>query len=1084
VPIQVLQAAGDAQTIGANNGLIQITIPGGGALFPNGTTTWNESIQLNVSNAPMLFVPAASLSLSFTNQFGSATVSPTSIAVIPTSSGVAMTYTVSPATASWLTIAPPSTTSLSTSGGQFAVSANPAGLAPATYTSTIYVIPTANGSGQSPITINVSLTVTFPNVLQTSVPTNPLVCGGGPCLVFQYQAGQSTPASQTVNLSSTTGAPLNYTVTPPAAASWVQVSGPLTGTTDNTSFTVSINPSGLTASPADATIAIAATDPTTAAAVNTVSIAVKLYFSSAPQLVVSATQTGVTPLAPLQLSTWPNSAKYPGNDQLPVSVYLSSTLPSTGELTNVAVQHAVGSQSTFGDWLLVNNPGSGTPASFTIGAVRDASRMPLGTYYGAVSITASGPPSGTAVADSPFSIPVQFVVNAAKGSVSYTAAADGSLSFTQTKGGPPPASQLVQVATDTGSLPFDPVVNTGLYNWLTVGPVSGPTPGSFSVSVDGSSLTVGTWRGAIYVNIPNAAGSPIRIPVTLTVNAGAICAGSCSSAQGPLSFTQVMGAAAPPAQTVAIASTPSSLAYTIGTAVTTPAGGTWLAASIASGGGSTPGTVSVSVNVGSLAAGTYAGSVTVTSPGATGSPISIPVTFTVQQATISSPTTQLQFSQLAGGAAPPAQPIPVTSTPSGVPFTVSTSSGASWLTATAGSSGTTGTTPGTVSVSVNSGSLAPGQYTGVVTITSASAIGSPISVNVTLTVVAPAVLTVSQSTLAFSTTVGQTTTPQTIQLTSSFTTAFIATVAFPDHGTWLSVSPASGTVGASPVTLTVSANTQNLAAGSYSGSVIVSSTSFLNPVTIAVGLTVTAVPTPVITAVENAASNQITGVSPGENIVIYGTGLGPQDLVKVTELTSAGKFPTTLANTQVLFDGIPAPIYYASAKQTSVFVPYGVGGRAATNIQVIYLNVQSAAVAYNVLPAVPGIYTLNFSGAGPGAILNPDGITVNGPNAPVAKGAAVAIFMTGEGATTPAGTDGAIAGTPGYPLAKPILGPVTATVAGLPATIQYAGSAPGGIYGFTQVNIAIPANAPSGAQPVVISFGSYSTQPGVTVAVQ
>ena len=73
--------------------------------------------------------------------------------------------------------------------------------------------------------------------------------------------------------------------------------------------------------------------------------------------------------------------------------------------------------------------------------------------------------------------------------------------------------------------------------------------------------------------------------------------------------------------------------------------------------------------------------------------------------------------------------------------------------------------------------------------------------------------------------------------------------------------------------------------------------------------------------------------------------------------------------------------------------------------------------------------------------------------------------------------------TPGYPLAKPILGPVTATVAGLPATIQYAGSAPGGIYGFTQVNIAIPANAPSGAQPVVISFGSYSTQPGVTVAV-
>jgi uncharacterized protein (TIGR03437 family) len=56
--------------------------------------------------------------------------------------------------------------------------------------------------------------------------------------------------------------------------------------------------------------------------------------------------------------------------------------------------------------------------------------------------------------------------------------------------------------------------------------------------------------------------------------------------------------------------------------------------------------------------------------------------------------------------------------------------------------------------------------------------------------------------------------------------------------------------------------------------------------------------------------------------------------------------------------------------------------------------------------------------------------------------------------------------------------------------VQYYGSAPGEISGVMQVNVQIPAAAPTGALPIVITLTdpatglSYSTQGQVTVSVQ
>jgi len=237
-------------------------------------------------------------------------------------------------------------------------------------------------------------------------------------------------------------------------------------------------------------------------------------------------------------------------------------------------------------------------------------------------------------------------------------------------------------------------------------------------------------------------------------------------------------------------------------------------------------------------------------------------------------------------------------------------------------------------------------------------------------------------------------------------------------------------------------------------------------------------------AIQNAASGIEGAVAPGENIVLYGTGIGPAGSAVLGSMVN-NALATTVANTRVLFDGVPAHIYYTSSGQTSVFVPYGIVGQTRTRIVVEVQGVQSNPTSPAVSLAVPGVYTLNQSGSGPGVIwnfdLNGNYAGINSTSNPVVRGAVIAVYVTGEGRTNEPGNIDGMAVTNLYkPLAE-----VTATVGGQPAIVEYAGSAPGSIYGVMQVNLRIPTNAPTGANvPIIIAVGSASTQPGVTLAVR
>jgi len=374
---------------------------------------------------------------------------------------------------------------------------------------------------------------------------------------------------------------------------------------------------------------------------------------------------------------------------------------------------------------------------------------------------------------------------------------------------------------------------------------------------------------------------------TFTVAAATVTppAATISASPTSLSFKYQIGGTTPAAQTVSVASSGTALNFTTAAATTT--GGSWLSATPASG-STTSGSVSVAVNPSGLAAGTYTGTIQVASSGATGSPVTTSVTLVVSSATVVTPTlsaspSTMSFAYTIGGTSPASQPILVSATPSAVSFTgaAATTSGGSWLSATPAS----GTTPGTVNVSVSPSSLAAGTYTGTVKVTSSGATGSPVTTSVTLvvssaTAVTPT-LTASPSTMSFAYTIGGTAPASQPILVSSTPSALSFTSA--STGTWLSATPASG---ATPGTVNASVNPSGLTAGSYTGTVTIASS----------GATGSPQIVHVTLVVSSATSGSTLKAAPGSlgfNFHSGGTAPPPQKLALTVSGTSASYSAST-----------------------------------------------------------------------------------------------------------------------------------------------------------------------------------------------
>ncbi len=142
---------------------------------------------------------------------------------------------------------------------------------------------------------------------------------------------------------------------------------------------------------------------------------------------------------------------------------------------------------------------------------------------------------------------------------------------------------------------------------------------------------------------------------------------------------------------------------------------------------------------------------------------------------------------------------------------------------------------------------------------------------------------------------------------------------------------------------------------------------------------------PVVVSVVNAASGIPGAVSPGEIISVRGYGVGASRI--------GNSISTNLNGLQVTFDGTAATLFYNSANQTNLVVP---GQVAKSTLMEVSYQGQTSEWALPVLGVAPGIFTIDGTGAGQGAIVNQDGTVDNAAN-PAARGSVVSIYMTGQG---------------------------------------------------------------------------------------
>jgi uncharacterized protein (TIGR03437 family) len=194
--------------------------------------------------------------------------------------------------------------------------------------------------------------------------------------------------------------------------------------------------------------------------------------------------------------------------------------------------------------------------------------------------------------------------------------------------------------------------------------------------------------------------------------------------------------------------------------------------------------------------------------------------------------------------------------------------------------------------------------------------------------------------------------------------------------------------------------------------------------------------------VVNAATLAPGPIAPGEIITVYGAGFDP-------------------TQTQLLFDGLPATVFYTGSGQINALAPASLTPNSISDVGIVVNGAKVGGASVQVVDAAPGIFTVS-SGTGPAAALNEDG-SFNSESNPAARGSIASLYATGQGQAVNA---------------------VSLRIGGYIAELLYAGPAPG-FPGLMQINARVPAGfLPPGLQPVILSIGSARSQDGVTLAVR
>lgn len=249
---------------------------------------------------------------------------------------------------------------------------------------------------------------------------------------------------------------------------------------------------------------------------------------------------------------------------------------------------------------------------------------------------------------------------------------------------------------------------------------------------------------------------------------------------------------------------------------------------------------------------------------------------------------------------------------------------------------------------------------------------------------------------------------------------------------------------------------------------------YLNDVTLTITGTSQAKPYFRSDQVLNTANLRSGAVAPGQVATITGSALGPSEPV----ITGAGAWPTTLGGVRVTVNGVDVPIRYAASSRIDVQMPFNLTGPTA-NIQVTYAGNVSDAIPVTVQATFPGLFAERSGGAGQAKAANQDG-TLNSITNPAKRGSYITVYGVGLGAVTPSAVAGQV--PPTSPLSVAV-NTVAASIGGVPATVSFAGLAPG-YAGLYQINILVPDGVADGAREVIVSNANVASQNGLVIQIR
>jgi uncharacterized protein (TIGR03437 family) len=223
-------------------------------------------------------------------------------------------------------------------------------------------------------------------------------------------------------------------------------------------------------------------------------------------------------------------------------------------------------------------------------------------------------------------------------------------------------------------------------------------------------------------------------------------------------------------------------------------------------------------------------------------------------------------------------------------------------------------------------------------------------------------------------------------------------------------------------------------------------------------------------------------LAPHEIVSIFGAGLGPT--TPVVGQPIGGAYSDQLGGVQITFDGVAAPLLYASTGQVNLVTPGSLEGKSTTEVCAVVNSVSTNCLTVPVQPAAPGIFGSGVLDGGYlpyAAAVNQDG-TVNSQQNPAAAGSIVSLFVTGLGSVTPSVPDG---GTTPLPIPSPdlsigidtcqLLSPDSCAVSEFFQAL-YAGPAPLEVEGLGQINVRLPSGPGQILFTIEVNFDGTSAR--------